>query len=162
MQYHSKSQNCCLQIRIRKLLQLLISNAWKVSKYGVFSGPYFPAFGLNTVRYPISLCIQSECRKILTRKISVFGQFSPVPDPGFYGFNSFLWVFIRLTGFNYIWNRNIALSINILESCYLVGCSGKQFCQWHCFRLNPNNLALKCTIDWQLLQQSKAATGGIL
>ena len=21
--------------------------AWKVSKYGVFSGPYFPAFGLN-------------------------------------------------------------------------------------------------------------------
>ena len=25
--------------------------AWKVSKYGVFSGPYFPAFGLNTERY---------------------------------------------------------------------------------------------------------------
>ena len=25
--------------------------AWKVSKQGVFSGPYFPAFGLNTVRY---------------------------------------------------------------------------------------------------------------
>ena len=22
--------------------------AWKVSKYGVFCGPYFPAFGLNT------------------------------------------------------------------------------------------------------------------
>ena len=22
--------------------------AWKVSKYGIFSGPYFPAFGLNT------------------------------------------------------------------------------------------------------------------
>ena len=22
-------------------------NAWKESKYGVFSGPYFPAFGLN-------------------------------------------------------------------------------------------------------------------
>ena len=28
---------------------------WKVSKYGVFSGPYFPAFGLNnTERYRIS------------------------------------------------------------------------------------------------------------
>ena len=27
---------------------------WKVSKYGVFSGPYFPAFGLNTERYGIS------------------------------------------------------------------------------------------------------------
>ena len=24
------------------------STAWKVSKYGVFSGPYFPVFGLNT------------------------------------------------------------------------------------------------------------------
>ena len=23
--------------------------AWKVSKYVVFSGPYFPAFGLNTL-----------------------------------------------------------------------------------------------------------------
>ena len=22
--------------------------AWKVSKYGAFSGPYFPVFGLNT------------------------------------------------------------------------------------------------------------------
>ena len=24
----------------------------KMSKYGVFSGPYFPAFGLNTEKYP--------------------------------------------------------------------------------------------------------------
>ena len=29
----------------------LQSSAWKVSKYGVFSVPYFPAFGLNTERY---------------------------------------------------------------------------------------------------------------
>ena len=29
-------------------LLLMITTAWKVSKYGVFSGPYFPAFGLNT------------------------------------------------------------------------------------------------------------------
>ena len=36
---------------------------WNVSKYGVFSGPYFPAFGLNT-------------EKIRTRKNSVFGLFS--------------------------------------------------------------------------------------
>ena len=33
-----------------------------------FSGPYFPAFGLNTERYGVSLHIQSECGKILTRK----------------------------------------------------------------------------------------------
>ena len=50
--------------------------AWKVSKYGVFSGPYFPAFGLNTEIYSVNLRIQSEYRKIRTRKTSVFGHFS--------------------------------------------------------------------------------------
>ena len=29
----------------------IIVTAWKVSKYGVFSGPYFPVFGLNTEIY---------------------------------------------------------------------------------------------------------------
>ena len=47
--------------------------AWKVSKYEVFLGPYFPTFGL---RYLVSLRIQSECGKIRTRKNSVFGYFS--------------------------------------------------------------------------------------
>ena len=47
-----------------------------VSKYGVISGPYFPAFGLNTERYQVFLRIQSECRKIRTRNNSIFGQFS--------------------------------------------------------------------------------------
>ena len=28
--------------------------AWKVSKDGVISGPYFPAFGLNMERYEVS------------------------------------------------------------------------------------------------------------
>ena len=27
------------------------NTAWKVSKYGIFSGPYFPVFGLNTEKY---------------------------------------------------------------------------------------------------------------
>ena len=48
---------------------------WKVSKYEVFSGPYFPAFGLNTERHEVSLRIQSECGKIRTKKNSVFGYF---------------------------------------------------------------------------------------
>ena len=30
-------------------------NAWKVSKYGVFSGSYFPVFGLNTEIYGVNL-----------------------------------------------------------------------------------------------------------
>ena len=33
-----------------------------------FSGPHFPAFGLNTGKYGVSLRIQSECGKIRTRK----------------------------------------------------------------------------------------------
>ena len=50
--------------------------ARKVFKYGVISGPYFPAFGLNTERYEASVCIQSEYGKIRTRNNSVFGHFS--------------------------------------------------------------------------------------
>ena len=50
--------------------------AWKVFKYGVFPGPYFPVLGLNTEIYSVNLGIQSEYRKIGTRKNSVFGHFS--------------------------------------------------------------------------------------
>ena len=49
-----------------------------MSKYGVISGPYFPAFGLNTEKYLVSLRIQSECGKIRTRNNSVFGHFHAV------------------------------------------------------------------------------------
>ena len=48
----------------------------KVSKYGVFSGLYFPLFGLNMGIYSVDLRIQSEYRKIRTRKNSVFGHFT--------------------------------------------------------------------------------------
>ena len=34
------------------------TTAWKVSKYGVFSVPYFPAFGLNTDQKKLRLCIE--------------------------------------------------------------------------------------------------------
>ena len=34
----------------------------------IFSGPHFPAFGLNTERHSVSLRIQSEYGKIGTRK----------------------------------------------------------------------------------------------
>ena len=37
-------------------------------RIGSFSGPYFPAFGLNTEMYFVNFCIQSECGKIRTRK----------------------------------------------------------------------------------------------
>ena len=49
---------------------------WKVSKFGVFPGPYVPAFRLNTETCEVSLRIQSEYGKIRTRKNSVFGHIS--------------------------------------------------------------------------------------
>ena len=57
------------------------NTAWKVSKYGDFSGPYFPAFGLNTERYGVSLRIQSEYGKIWTRKTPYFDNFHTVKPP---------------------------------------------------------------------------------
>ena len=35
--------------------------AWKVSKCGVFSGSYFPAFGLNTERYAVNVTTTGQC-----------------------------------------------------------------------------------------------------
>ena len=52
--------------------------AWKVSKHGVISGPYFAVFGLNTEIYGVfgvDLRIRSEYRKIRTTKNSVSGHF---------------------------------------------------------------------------------------
>ena len=43
-----------------------------------FSGPYFPAFGLNMEIYGVNLRIQSECRKIRTKKIPYLDTFHAV------------------------------------------------------------------------------------
>ena len=47
-----------------------------MSKYAVFSGPYFPVFGMNTEIYAVNHHFHSEYRKVRTRKNSVFGRFS--------------------------------------------------------------------------------------
>ena len=57
-----------------------IDTMWKVSKYGNFSGPYFPAFGLNTERYFVSLHIQSKFKKIRTRKTPYLDTIHAVID----------------------------------------------------------------------------------
>ena len=44
-----------------------VKNCVKFVLLWLYSGPYFPAFGLNTERYKVSLLIQSECGKIRTR-----------------------------------------------------------------------------------------------
>ena len=49
--------------------------ARKMSKYRVFSGPYFPVFGLNTEIYRVNLCLHSKYGKIWTKKNFIFGHF---------------------------------------------------------------------------------------
>ena len=46
-----------------------------MTRYGVFSGPYFPPFRLKMEIYSVNLRIQSECGKIRTRN-SLFGHLS--------------------------------------------------------------------------------------
>ena len=46
------------KVRNGKLMNEKNFTAWKVPKYGVFSGPYFAAFGLSTDIY-VNLCTQS-------------------------------------------------------------------------------------------------------
>ena len=49
-----------------------------MSKYGVFSGPFIPVFGLNTETYGVNFRIQSEDRKIRTRKTPCLDTFHAV------------------------------------------------------------------------------------
>ena len=51
-----------------KFNEHIFTTVGKLSKCGVFSGPYFPVFGLNTEIFGVNLRIQSEYRKIWTRK----------------------------------------------------------------------------------------------
>ena len=83
----------------------------KVSKYGVFSGPHFRAFGLNTEIYGVKLRIKSKCGKIRTRKSSVFRQFSR-SDPH--------WLFIKLKAF-YSLNFIVLFGEVILRSLVAFG-----------------------------------------
>ena len=40
-------------LKTKAVHQHEIDNAWQVSKYEVFSGPYFPLFGMNTEIYGV-------------------------------------------------------------------------------------------------------------
>ena len=63
-------------VLLRTITQEKYITAGRLSKYGVFSGPYFALFGLNTEIYGVKLRIQSEHRKRRTRKNSILGHFS--------------------------------------------------------------------------------------
>ena len=50
-----------------ELSKLLLHDSVKSVHIWSYSGPYFPAFGLNVERYFVSLRIQSECGNMRTR-----------------------------------------------------------------------------------------------
>ena len=53
-------------------------NTWNVPEFTVFSGPYFPAFGLSTEIYFVNIRIQSKCGNIRTRENSESRHFSHI------------------------------------------------------------------------------------
>ena len=55
-------------IIIITIIIIIIIHCVKSVLIGSFSGPYFPAFGLNTERCRVSLRIQSDCGKMRTRR----------------------------------------------------------------------------------------------
>ena len=65
----SVSWKVCLIFRMVLLIKVLIS--WSVRVWS-FSGPYFPAFGLNTERYSVFVRIRENTHQIN----SEYGQFS--------------------------------------------------------------------------------------
>ena len=63
-----------------------IHTAWEVSKYGIFSGPYFPVFGMNTKIYFVNLRIPSEYKKTRPEKTPYLDTFHAVSKLAFYLF----------------------------------------------------------------------------
>ena len=69
--YHLSTELSNFNITIRiSLVQWLtaFSNCMKSVRIQSLSGSYFSAFGLNTERYGVSVCIQSKCGNKRSRK----------------------------------------------------------------------------------------------
>ena len=102
--------------------------AWKLSKYGVISGPYFPVFGLTTETFFVNLRVQSEYRKVRARNNSVFGHFSRSVRISLRGEKtSYVILRLKLRTINHsIWNATLgwnglmSISIQLLSICLLV------------------------------------------
>ena len=66
--FFSKENTLIYSITTDLILEMSPQKPWhclKIVRIRSFSGPYFPAFGLNTERHGVYLRIQSECGKIL-------------------------------------------------------------------------------------------------
>ena len=83
------------------ILILILTHCVKSDRFRSFSGPYFPAFGLNTERYSVSLFIQYECGKMRTRKTPNTETFYEVTVCAnmysFYSYCFYILLFLLLT-----------------------------------------------------------------
>ena len=122
---------------------------------GVFSGPYFTPFKLNTARYFVSLHIQSKCRKMRTRKNFFFRHFSrsakwkPSLDHCYYFF-----LFCMFCIFDcYIWISDFSIDFlntifNIwILNCWRVFCSFENSAVITLINQSTNALIKKCFIN---------------
>ena len=88
-----------------------------------YSGPHFPAFGLNTERYGVSLRIQSECAKMQTRITLNTDTFRAVQCLWLRRLNSFRqWKVISLFFINKTFREHFKFHSNQVFS----------FLQWNC------------------------------
>ena len=69
------NQNNSIDTKNVLVVELLLPKSARIRS---FSGPYFPAFGLNTNLYPVYLPIQSKCVKMRTIKAPNMGTFHAV------------------------------------------------------------------------------------
>ena len=84
--FKKRLQPICFPVNFRKAICEIppgdyfwhSTTAWNVFKYGVFFWSVFSRIQAEYGKIEVSLRIQSECRKILTRKNSVFGHFNAV------------------------------------------------------------------------------------
>ena len=95
------------QLTLRKQLRRCMNHCIKSVRIRSYSGPHFPAFGLNTKRYSVSLCIQSECGKMRTRKtpnmdtfhaLNVFCFFKKNNNKRLKRFNGNIWSELEMQG----------------------------------------------------------------
>ena len=80
-----------------------------------FSGPYFPAFGLNKQRYFVSLCIQSKFGKMWSRKTPNMGPFHAVVPEAMAYANRIVWN--KRMNFNQLWS---------FWQCYIISLLSKK------------------------------------
>ena len=117
------------KINIFQILRVM--HCTKSVRIRSYSGPHFPAFGLNTERFSVSLRIQSECGKIWTRKTPNTGTFYAVLQ---------------------IWNigRKWVNSIQQTLECIM----------WNLKKLNRELKGITCSLQYHKIKKTKETQEG--